>query len=611
MLLALDGYFIGFARIAQYQSLVFLMVVLVVLLVYKYVDNPLTSPRYIWLASAFFATGLLAHYEAIIVVIPCAYLLYHALQHRHSSLRHWRGYAVPVIVVTVLLAVFYVPFVLHPRFARTIAEIAGNRLGGGFPYNNLEDFFIRTTIYSTTYYFALMTTAVTAGAIALYRRTMPVWLASLFSVALVAGLMWLFRSSQSTTVSGQEYAWLFFACMLFPAFILPRVTVPERTIWLWFGLTVIVALFFVQKPRTHVYNFFIPWSLLSGMVIARSWSWLEKRLQPRTAQMLALPTAAALILLFGNYAFWYFTYTGDEVLRTWQENRPRGYWVPYANPAQNAIFGFPFKNGWKVVGLLYADGEMSAPFARNGKRGVANWYTRGNRECSRDATNYVYTQWNEPTNKGLTRERPRPSEQDGYHLAHVVQVNGETRLEIFSKHTNPGTPPQVHDAADLESLFDDRLSGPFFEPSGPAASPDITNPLRYRFGDHIWLIGYRLEPSSASPGQDVELTLFWQADALVDNSFKVFTQIIDMTDYRKAGQRDGIPGCERYPTDEWLPGDTIVDRYTIPVASDARPGAYTVLVGLYDSDDDRIDLYSADGQNLGDSLSIAELTIAE
>ena len=327
--------------------------------------------------------------------------------------------------------------------------------------------------------------------------------------------------------------------------------------------------------------------------------------------MLALPAAAVLILLFANYAFWLFTYTGQEVLRTWQENRPRGYWVPYTEPAQNAIFGFPFKNGWKAVGRLYSEGELSAPFARNGKRGVANWYTRGVGDCSRDASIYVYTQWNEPTNKGLTREQPRPSAQDGYHLLHVVQVNGESRLEIYSKKSDPSAPPQVHDIADYEASFDNRLSGPFFEPAGPAASLDITNPLQYRFGDHIWLIGYRLEPPSAAQGENVELTLFWQADAPVDTSYKVFTQIIDMTDYHKAGQRDGVPGCERYPTNEWQPNDIIVDRYSIPTDSDARPGDYTVLIGLYDSDEERIDLFSADGQYLGDSLSVAEITITE
>ncbi len=37
MLLALDGYFIGFARIVQYQSVVFLMVVLTVLVLYRLV----------------------------------------------------------------------------------------------------------------------------------------------------------------------------------------------------------------------------------------------------------------------------------------------------------------------------------------------------------------------------------------------------------------------------------------------------------------------------------------------------------------------------------------------------------------------------------------------
>ncbi len=35
MILALDGYFIGFARIVQYQSIVFCLVVLTVLVLYR------------------------------------------------------------------------------------------------------------------------------------------------------------------------------------------------------------------------------------------------------------------------------------------------------------------------------------------------------------------------------------------------------------------------------------------------------------------------------------------------------------------------------------------------------------------------------------------------
>ena len=46
MILALDGYFIGFARIVQYQSIVFLTVVLIVLVLYRLVQHA----RRVWLA---------------------------------------------------------------------------------------------------------------------------------------------------------------------------------------------------------------------------------------------------------------------------------------------------------------------------------------------------------------------------------------------------------------------------------------------------------------------------------------------------------------------------------------------------------------------------------
>jgi hypothetical protein len=96
--LALDGYFIGFARIVQYQSIVFLMSVLVVLLIHRFVQNEgqegqvlrmgddvaLSPPRALahspfrrqgQALPLFLATGLLSHYEAIFALIPALCLL--------------------------------------------------------------------------------------------------------------------------------------------------------------------------------------------------------------------------------------------------------------------------------------------------------------------------------------------------------------------------------------------------------------------------------------------------------------------------------------------------------------------------------------------------------
>ena len=64
MLLAVDGYSVAFARIVQYQSLVILTSVLVVLILYRLLHRPVASLNYFSLAATLFATGLMAHYEA-------------------------------------------------------------------------------------------------------------------------------------------------------------------------------------------------------------------------------------------------------------------------------------------------------------------------------------------------------------------------------------------------------------------------------------------------------------------------------------------------------------------------------------------------------------------
>ena len=81
-----------------------------------------------------------------------------------------------------------------------------------------------------------------------------------------------------------------------------------------------------------------------------------------------------------------------------------------------------------------------------------------------------------------------------------------------------------------------------------------------------------------------------------------------MTDFHKAGQRDGQPSCNHHPTTTWLPGDTIADRYTIPIEADARPGEYTLLIGMYVGDQ-RLEVYTADGQPLGNQLALTKLQV--
>jgi hypothetical protein len=362
-------------------------------------------------------------------------------------------------------------------------------------------------------------------------------------------------------------------------------------------------------PNTHVYGFIIGWSLVVGMVVEAGYGWCAARLPRRTLQTAAVAGATGLILLFGNYAAWYFVAAEQEVLRNWRTLRPPGYWVPYAMPTNMSIFGFPLKNGWKVVGTLVADGVLDAPFQLHGKEPVADWYTRGQGYCVRDSVFYLWHESVEPLEQGYNTVVRQQIEEQGYQLWGEATVGGVPRLAIYTQSDTPLT-PQRFAVEEMEARFDRELSGPIFAEDGPTAAPDIQHPLDFRLGESIRLLGYRLDGQENVPGGGVALTLYWQATAPVDYPYSVFTQIIDRSDGYKVGQRDGEPVCNTLPTDQWRPGDIIADRYYIPLDADARPGAYTLLVGMYDREAGaRVDIFTPGGELVGDALGIDEVRI--
>ena len=287
MLLALDGYFIGFARIVQYQSVVFLMVVLTVLVLYRLVRAPHNLARYLTLAAIFLATGLLAHYEAALVALPAAYLLY-TLWRRHPAIslaRLGRSLLAPLLVGGATLAMFYVPFVLNPSFRTTYAYITVNRIGSTFPYNNLVDVFERTTLYSTVYYVGLLVLCALISLAAIYRRNLPRALGWGVSAALAAGVLVSLWRPGWIMLGGNDHTWIFFAAALLIAWALPNFPLEQRVAWLWFGGGLIFMLFFTLTPNTHVYGFFIPWALVAGEVLGRAWQVLHAARGPAHGAM--------------------------------------------------------------------------------------------------------------------------------------------------------------------------------------------------------------------------------------------------------------------------------------------------------------------------------------
>jgi hypothetical protein len=112
--------------------------------------------------------------------------------------------------------------------------------------------------------------------------------------------------------------------------------------------------------------------------------------------------------------------------------------------------------------------------------------------------------------------------------------------------------------------------------------PEIGKLVEARLGGAVTLLGYDLATDELRPGESLEMTLYWRAEARMGTRYKVFTHIVDVAEH-VWGQQDNEPVEGTYPTTGWLPGEIIVDRYRLPLDDDAPAGEYRVEVGMYDA----------------------------
>jgi hypothetical protein len=96
------------------------------------------------------------------------------------------------------------------------------------------------------------------------------------------------------------------------------------------------------------------------------------------------------------------------------------------------------------------------------------------------------------------------------------------------------------------------------------------------------LLGYDVAPRAARPGESVELTLYWQSLAEMDDDYSIGIHLVDASQ-RVIGKRDSYPGHGMLPTRLWRVGQMIRDTYWLPIAADAPRGAKAqILVSLYE-----------------------------
>lgn len=124
-------------------------------------------------------------------------------------------------------------------------------------------------------------------------------------------------------------------------------------------------------------------------------------------------------------------------------------------------------------------------------------------------------------------------------------------------------------------------------------------PLLAHVGENVQLMGYDFEP-----GAPPCLILYWQASTEIDASYTVFVHLLD-GDSKLWGQWDSPLGVGAGPSPSWVPGETVVHEYEIPISADAPSGDYFIEVGAYYTDTgQRLPVTDEVGNSLGDRLRL-------
>lgn len=140
----------------------------------------------------------------------------------------------------------------------------------------------------------------------------------------------------------------------------------------------------------------------------------------------------------------------------------------------------------------------------------------------------------------------------------------------------------------------------------------LFNPVSHNFGDQIELIGFDPDRRTASPGETLHLTLFWQAPlASPARDYTVFVHVLQPPQTKWAG-RDQQPAP---PTSSWKPGQVVSDTYSLTLDPATPPGVYEIEVGAYyfssGSSLERLKVVTRDGRQQQDYVLLGKVRVVK
>jgi 4-amino-4-deoxy-L-arabinose transferase-like glycosyltransferase len=459
LLLAVNGYFVAFGRILQYDSLAFFLGITGLLCCWQFgrgsgaahdddtaasarsgddltsaapddaALRPLTPSQAVpWaiLGALLLSGAALVALGAIFLVLPALLLAWPGLTQmvRRRSWAVLIAWGWPVLPGTLAAAlVFGGGSGGAAEGPSGVWSYLGPRFGGGAPYWNGADLLVSANHYLSSPYLLVM---MLCGLFALVMGLISVAMAApgrdsmaRISLAIVfAALSW-----SNPRVALAIGAALAVALVIqAPARLLAHNLGPPlgiRVALLWAAGPLFAHLFLIRVPGTHFREAF------PGLILIAVGMAVPMLAQPRL-RLLVRGLFATLIIGSGHYAWVTLVQRSPEYQITYPANRHVLDWTDRDGRGLGGVFGTVHRHGWKALGVLMADGRLPGSYTTNESPAVAAWYIRQPQGCV-GALDVVFRAPKTPQDRNLSVPVPLPP---SYQTRGQVRVDGRVTIAV-------------------------------------------------------------------------------------------------------------------------------------------------------------------------------------
>jgi hypothetical protein len=422
LLLAINGYFVAFGRILQYESLILFLAILAVLCLVRFAEGSNDRRGYAVVGALLLGGAGLTAFSAVFLLPVAALALWPSVFGPKRATR--RELLVWLWPLALLVPSAIVVYGVLPRTSGdalgldTFEPYLSARLGDRPPYFNLGRFLLSVNHYTSGLYLVVV---LGAGVL-----------------TLVAGALRL-RNPSVRCSPGWKLALL------------------------WLAVPLLTHLFLVRVPWAHWREVFPGAVLLAGVAAAG----LYARLAYRPARLAALLAGGLFLAASGHYVYVAWIQPWPEYQLTYPQYRHPLDWSNARTPQGGSNLGATLHHGWKAVAALMAQGAFPADYA-GAERPEAAWYLKRVRLCPDGASSYIRS----PSSAGDRRAIQQGERMEGFFLAGRVYVGDRPKLALHTR-KRPAGGPQAFRAEDYGAWFDRELSSPWV-PIGPLYRPFAT-----------------------------------------------------------------------------------------------------------------------------------------